>query len=269
MDYYEVLGVSKNANDTDIKKAYRRLASQHHPDKGGDAAEFQKIQEAYEVLSNPQSRTQYDMRGRFQGNSHMGFSPGGNPFDIFTDSFAFNRPAPRRNPNAAGDVSITLEQAFTGTEIVFEVGGSNEVIHLLPGIRDNTRLRVPGKGPRRFKDAPPGDLIVRVHVQCPADTQRINNDLYKTVKVNALDAIAGGDVAIDLIDRKRVSLKIPAGTNSGSKFKLAGKGMPEYNNPMQRGDLYVVVDIDIPKLTNPKHIELVNTIKEEVRDEQR
>jgi DnaJ-class molecular chaperone len=270
MDYYEVLGVSKNADAADIKKAYRKLASQHHPDKGGDSAQFQKIQEAYETLSDSNSRAQYDMRGQQQRNPFMGdFGPGGSPFEhIFNSDMFAHHARPRRNPNAAGDVVISLEQAYNGTEVVLEVAGGSEVVQIQPGVRDNARLRIPGKGPRRFRDAPPGDLIVRIHVRCPPDIERINADLYKTVEVDALDALAGGDIIVDLIDRKKVKLKIPAGTNTGSKFKITGKGMPEYNNPQQRGDLYVVAAIKVPKLTDPKHIELVNIIKEEVNNEQ-
>ena len=264
MDYYDTLGVSKSATAAEIKKAYRRLASQHHPDKGGEHGKFQDIQHAYETLSDPNKRSQYDN----PQPQHHGFA-GGNPFDdLFRQAGFANGPRPQQNPNVSSDVQISLEQAYNGTDIVIDLGYATEVLQILPGVQNGMRLRLPRKGPQRFRNVPPGDLIVRIHIMNPPDIQRNIDDLYKSVNLNTLDAITGSDLTVNLMDRKKVKIRIPPGTNQGAKFKIPGKGMPIYKNPSRYGDFYVVVNLQTPKVSNPEHIELLNTIKREVNNEQ-
>jgi curved DNA-binding protein len=278
MDHYATLGVNKTASEADIKKAYRKLASQHHPDKGGDSQTFQKIQAAYEVIGDANKRAQYDagVTGGWQRHRPQNFSD--SVFEDIFNNFAHDSPfaesvrrsqrRPVRNPDATSTVTITLEQSITGTDMVLDLGHATEVIQIQPGVHNNTKLRVPGKGPHRFREAPPGDLIVTVKVQMPDRTMVNGIDIYQEVKVDALTAMVGGDTLITLPDRKQVKLKIPAGTNSDAKFKIPRRGKPMYKNPSQRGDYYAVIRIVTPQITNPEHLELLNTIKQEVDNEQ-
>lgn len=261
MNYYDVLGINKSATDADIKKAYRRLASKHHPDKGGNHADFQKIQEAYDILGDKTKRQEYD-----NPQIHSG-----GPF--FSGAFNFNdgphhfRQPPRRNPNVSCDVNISLEDAFKGTDIGLNLGSSSEVITLPPGAFEGMKLRIPGKGPRRFTNCPPGDVIVRIHVNCPTGIAVQGKDIFSIHDLNVLDALTGGSIPVTLIDKTTVRVKIPPGTSQNTKFKIPKKGMPDHNNIVDRGDHFLVVNLFVPKLSNPDHLERLKSIKEEIENE--
>lgn len=263
MDYYQALGVSKNSSPEEIKQAYRKLAMKHHPDRGGNEAEFKKINEAYDVLGNPEKRTAYDNPSRQSWGQQ--FDPG-NPFD-FEDVMRharnmFNeRHQQPRNPDAITDVNISLSQVFTGTDMLVDVGYAREVIYINPGIRQGTKLRLKGKGPSRYKDMAPGDLIVRVNIDLPENTAIDGNNFFVKLDINALEAIVG--TTIDYAHPSGADLKItvPAATQNNTKLRLKGYGIPDPNT-RNNGDMFVIVNVFIPNVTNPKHIDELNKIIE-------
>lgn len=253
-DYYSILGVERTASSDQIKQAYRRLASRHHPDKGGDHAQFQQIQEAYAVLSDPEKRAQYDNPG--PDLSQM-FGFGGGWGDVFT-----NRQV-RRNPDAVVQTQIPLDQAFTGTEVVVQTHFAKEIVTVPAGTRDGTRIRIAGKGYRRIRDLPAGDLVVVIVTQPPAGCHRDGDQVYQKLTISALQALTGDQVAFTHFTGRQMQVKIPPGSQPGQKLRMSGGGMP---NPQTQkpGDLYIVLDINVPSITDPQHVEWLNKIKTEV-----
>jgi curved DNA-binding protein len=271
MDYYKILGVNKNSSPEELKQAFRKLAMKHHPDKGGDEAEFKKINEAYAVLSDPQKKLEYDSPGSQQGWtgfnwSNQGPPTPGDPFD-FEDIMrhareAFNQNRKQaRNPDAITDVYINLEQVFSGTDMLVDVGYSREVIYVNPGTRNGTKLRIKNKGPSRYRDVPPGDLIVRINVEIPDNMAIDGNNLYAKLDVNALEAIVGSTINFDHPCGKELKISIPKGTQSGTRLRLKGLGIPD-TNTRTTGDFFVIVNIFIPDVSNVDHLESLNKIIE-------
>lgn len=265
MDHYQTLGVSKDAEHKDIKKAFRKLASKHHPDKGGDQEEFKRVQAAYETLSDPDKRAQYDNPSPFEGFSQGGF--GNSPFaDIFGDIFGGGRRQghqrqPAKNPDGVVDVGIQLVQAYTGSEIVVNTGYASFNVRIEQGVDEGTKLRLHGKGPLRNERLPAGDLIVRLHLEYPVNWGRDREHLFYRHNINAIDAMTGCSVTIAHVDSKKYELKVPAGTMHGTKLKMKNLGMriPTYGIV---GDLYVIIELDVPTIKNEKDKELLNKIKQ-------
>jgi len=255
MDYYTVLGVDRNVTPQDLKRAYKRLASKHHPDKGGDAEQFKRLQEAYATLSDPVKRQEYD-------------SPDPDPWQFSGGHNPFQRPnyGNVRNPDGITHVTISLAQAHTGTDVLIDVGYSREVLTVHAGIQDQAKFRLRGKGPNRFKHAEPGDLIVIVSIDMPQGLTRTGNNITQDVKVDSLTAITGGFLTVQHFTGKTVKVKIPANTQQGAKLKLAAYGIADQHTGWP-GDMIVKVDLYTPLITDPKHIEALNTVKQEVLDE--
>lgn len=269
MDHYSTLGISKDATPEEIKKAYRRLASKHHPDKGGDADEFRKIQEAYEILIDPITKGSYDNPHRDDNFSEFFSSAFRNEFS-FTDGMftreSYNRGRQQqRNPDAVVNLTISMLQAYNGTDLTIDTGFSKENIHITPGTRDGARLRVSQKGYHRFKDVPPGDLVVRVKIEYPEGIERDDDDIYQLVDIGAIDAMVGSEIVVKHFSGKQLKVKIPAGSQSGSKLRLSNWGMPNPVNSNHRGNLFLMLNIKIPVITNPEHIDLLNKINNEVK----
>jgi len=194
MDYYQTLGVARNADPQEIKKAYRKLAGKHHPDKGGDEAEFKKIQEAYEGLSDPQKRQMYDQFGTVDPQQTGGFGPqgfsfnfgqGNSPFDDIFSQFGQRR-GPQRNPDAGLTLNITLEQSYSGGDFNIRTGFADENISLPAGIRSGAKLRIHGKGHQRFKEFPPGDLVIKINVAMPTNMVRDQDDIHHRVDISSM-----------------------------------------------------------------------------------
>lgn len=278
MTYYEILGVAKEATADEIKRAYRKLASQHHPDKGGDKTKFQEIQAAYDTLSDNNRRQQYDMQlNGFGGGPGVQFhwnSGGMNHPDIDAifrnfgfghgDPFGPFRQHQRRNKDLRVEIPLpmvtTLEEQ-TKTISVQTTNGHRETVEVrIPrGVTNGTQIKYSGLGDNLFNTIPRGDLYVQFQV-VPAEGFVINGvDLYTKISINCLLAIAGGQTTITTIDDKIFELSIPAGTQPGTKFRFPAQGLYQLNSSI-RGDLYVEVALTVPQNLSDNQLEIVRSL---------
>jgi curved DNA-binding protein len=298
-DYYKTLGVDKNADAKEVKKSYRRLARQHHPDVNpGDKnaeARFKEINEAYEVLSDPEKRRKYDELGqnyqRWQqtGGQTSGFdwsqwAAGGQPggvrveygdvndmfggsgFSDFFDSIfgGVGAGTPRGSQSAvrARDlehkVDITLEEAFHGAQRLMEIDGRRLEVKIPAGVSTGSRVRMAGEGGGGGpgKTAARGDLYLRINVLPHASLERRGDDLYCEVAVELFTALLGGETRVPTLSGPLV-LRIPPGTQTGRTFRLSGQGMPKLRTPQERGDLYTKVRVLVPEKLNEREQQLV------------
>jgi curved DNA-binding protein len=261
MNPYQILGVDTGASQDDIKKAYRRLASQHHPDKGGDTKKFQEIQAAYETLSDPRKKSEYDNpspfgQGPFGGwqQADMGGVPPGFE-DIFNHIFSrnqgpFGRQQPR-NRNINLETEISLEDAFTGKTIIASYtlpSGKNKTfeVKIPAGIHDGMNLKIPGGGDQTIAHLPPGDALLQVRIRPHKEFQLNGIDLIKQIEISVWDAMLGNDVDIKNIDGETITIRIKEGTQPGGVLRVHAKGMPDLRNNSIRGNLLLSVKIKIP-----------------------
>ena len=250
MDYYETLGVNHTSTPKEIKNAYRKLASKHHPDKGGDTEQFKKIQEAYDTLNDPQKKHQYDNPDPFANMGGNPFQQGGNPFsDLFGDIFNQRQQRAQRNPDGVCDVHIDLEECYRGVERTIDVGYAKYKLTIPAGTYSNTKFVMHNKGPQQHQGLPPGDLICRVHVHTSPEWDRSDDNLFIKVECDYFEAMTGTVVRFPHIDGKQFEVKIPARTEPGNRLRLSGKGMPNPNNG-RIGDLYVIVQVKSPNLSD-------------------
>jgi curved DNA-binding protein len=254
-DYYSTLGVQKNASQEEIKKAYRRLAAQHHPDRGGSKEKFQEIQSAYDTLSNPEKRAEYDNpQPQFQfhqGNVPPGFEDiftafGGSPFGDFFG----RRNVRQKNRNLNLQTSIELKEAFYGKELVANItlpSGREQTLQIkIPaGIQDGTTLRLSGMGDDSIPNVPRGDIHLTVNVQPSILFQRNGDDLIKKVMITCIDAMLGKTIQITTIDDKTLDVNITPGTQSGAILAAQGYGMPNISNNLMRGRLLLEIQVQI------------------------
>jgi DnaJ-class molecular chaperone len=242
-DYYSILGVARTATDEEIKKAYRRLASQHHPDKGGDKAQFQAVQEAYSVLSDSQRRQDYDNP---RSQAHFAAGPGFNFDDIF-GMFGVNmRQHQARSPRL--NIWIGLEDVARGGARVIALQMNNTVsnveINIPVGITDGDTIRYPQLSPDG------GDLVITFRVKPDARWHRDGRNLTVDQEVVIWDLILGTDITLRDIIGTELRLTIPPRTQPGSLLRLRGRGLPSSSMPGRHGgpagDLLVRVQARIP-----------------------
>ncbi len=288
-DYYEVLGVSKNASDDEIKKAYRKLAIKYHPDKNpGDKeaeAKFKEISEAHEVLSDKQKRARYDQFGHAGvGGAGFGGAGGGNPFgggfnyngqtfnfdfgqgggldDILGSLFGFGGGArrPRRGADYQTSVTITFEEAIFGTTETINVEGKSMKVKIPAGIDDGMSIRLRGKGgPAPEGGTESGDLYVRVKVKPHKSLTREGVIILSEQKIDMVDAALGCEVDVETVDGK-ITMKVPAGTQSGTPFKLSGHGVP-FRADGDRGPHIVTIIVETPKNLSKRQKGLLEEFK--------
>lgn len=278
-DYYKTLGVARDATQEDIKKAYRKLAVKYHPDKnpGNKDAErkFQEVNEANEVLSDPEKRKKYDALGenwrQYQesGGRPGGFdwsqytSPGGgggftfegDPAEFFGGGFSdffsniFGGGGTRRRQSFKGqdyqaEVDLTLEEAWHGATRIFDLQGQKIRLRIKPGIRDGQVLSVRGKGAPGVNGGSAGNLYVNVHV-LPHVYTRMGDDLEQTLVIDLYTAVLGGSASAQTFTGK-VNFTVPAGVQQGKILRLKGKGMPVYGESGKFGDMLVKINITMP-----------------------
>lgn len=273
-DYYKTLGVEKNASQDEIKKAFRKLAHEHHPDKkGGNADKFKEANEAYTVLSDEGKRKQYDQFGSAgpggfggQGGFQGGFNPndfgfdfsgfnqggfqGGNVEfdlnDILGGIFGGGRPRQRRGRTIAVDVELTFEESIFGTERTINLDKKLSV-KIPPGIENGETLRVPGAG-EAVPGGISGDLHVRIHVREHAIWQKEGHNLTTELEIKLSDALLGTQYNLKTLDGD-VTLKIPEGIGFGEILRVKGKGVPTTSRGKDghRGDILVRINITMPR----------------------
>jgi curved DNA-binding protein len=249
-DHYQTLGVDRNASPDEIKKAYRKMAAIHHPDKGGDTATFQKVQEAYDNLSNPEKKAQYDNPNPFgqHGGSPFGFqfSHGGSVNDIFAQMFGggnhnfFGHGFQRQNVFRT-IVWVTLEQVCSGGEQLLSIqlpSGKVEAIKIdIPvGVDNGTQLKYENIVPDAI-------LIAEFRVQPNPKFERNGPDLISTVDISVLDLILGTTLKFTTIKGKELEVDVPERTQPGTMLKVKGEGIP-YN--LGAGDQYLLLKPFIP-----------------------
>lgn len=295
-DYYKILGVDKSASDEDIKKSYRKLAMKHHPDqaKGDKASEekFKEISEAYAVLSDKEKRKQYDMFGSdgfhqrysqediFKG-SDLGdilkeFGLGGSRF--FSDRgdgmrFSFGSGSPfgsgaRRQAQVKGsdlvyEMALTLQEVASGANktvnIQHQGRAENLTVKIPKGMITGKKIRLAGKGESSPYGGPPGDLYIQSKMLPHPVYRAEGNDLYINNEIKLSEALLGTNLSVPSIDGKELTLKVPPGTKHGTKMRLSGRGLPQMKGGKQ-GDLYVIVNISIPKKLGKEQKRLIEEL---------
>lgn len=283
-NYYEILGVGKSAAIDEIKRAYRKLASKHHPDKGGDTARFQEIQLAYDTLSDSAKRQQYDMGGNTPGgnqgfdsrnfNFHFGgFGPfaggmGNDPFQDLREFFGNGGPrAPRRNQDIVINHPVTLFDSLAGKKetIQFRTAAGTPTtldIEIPPAVNFGYRVRYAGYGDDSVQGLPRGDLILDIKMILPHNYWIEHGNLLHTrIEITVWQAMMGGDYYFSNFDGKQFKIIVPPGTQPATKFKLRNQGM--MLNKMQRGDLCLVAEINIPAVTDDDGVSIINKLKQE------
>lgn len=294
-DYYKILGVDRNASEAEIKSAFRKLALQYHPDRnpGNKQAEekFKEINEAYEVLSDPEKRQRYEnlgdsytrwqQRGGAPGNFNWGewttapgggggvrydvgniedlFGGGGGFSDFFQSIFGglggtATRQRTRQAPTYQQDVQITLDEAFRGAERTVVIDNRRLQMKIPAGARTGTKVRMAGAGPNG-PDGRPTDLYLNIEVLPDQRFERQGDDLYTDANLDLYTAVLGGEVKVPTLDGA-VVLTIPAGTQPGQTFRIGGRGMPQLRNPSARGDLYARIKVQIPRKLTPEQRKL-------------
>ena len=279
-DYYKILGVSRDASADEIKGVFRKLAMQFHPDRnpGDKQAEerFKEINEAYQVLSDPQKRARYDQLGESYsqwqqqgtpGNFNWGqwtAQPGVQEVNIddlfgegtFSDFFrsifggmgagqTLRGRGSRGVPSYQQPVTISLKEAFNGTTRTLQTDNRRVEVKIPAGARQGTRIRVRGAGPSGV-DSRSSDLYMVLDVAEDPAFERDGNDLHTQVTIDVFKAILGGEVGVTTLAGKLI-LTIPPGTQPEQIFRVAGRGMPVLKSPEMKGDLYILVKVQIPK----------------------
>ncbi|MBO4981813.1 MAG: DnaJ domain-containing protein [Lachnospiraceae bacterium] len=281
-DYYDVLGINRSADEKEIKRAYRKLAKKYHPDinPGDKQAEqkFKELTEAYNVLSDAEKKKLYDRYG-FEAFEE-GFRPGqdqsgdmGDMGDIFGDIFGdlfhgnggsgfrfrtggFGGTFRQRGADARADIRISFDEAVFGCDKVFQIREENGKVsslqvHIPAGIDEGQSVRLKGKGEPGIGGGAAGDLMLKVHIAPKQGYERKGKDVYVTVSIPYTTAVLGGEAIVPTLTGK-VSCKIAAGTQPGSKIRLRNKGIPSMKNPAEKGDEYIVIQIEVPKYLTPE-----------------
>ena len=271
MNYYETLNVSKNATPEEIKKSYRKLVKEHHPDKtGGDDTQFKKISEAYETLSDSVKKEQYDnpSRGHNPFNNFHGYQDTSNPFahafrgfdgdfaDMFNQSFG----GEARGSDVRVMLNITLEESYDGSRKYIDVGTGGFNINIPRGILNGTKLKVPGRGANHpvNSSAPPGDIILIVNVLPDPELIVNGSDIYVDLNLSWIDILLGGEFEIRT-KLKSIKIKVPQGSHESQLLRVVGQGMPIYNSE-GFGNLMVKLRT-LPITLTETEIELLKKIK--------
>ena len=285
VDYYKVLGVDKKATTDDIKNVYRKLARKHHPDLNPNDKEankkFQQINEANEVLSDPEKRKKYDQYGKdwkhaeeFEKQKKSGgqyANQGGQTFsgeygeNDFSDFFASmfggqesrsrSRQTKFRGQDYNAELQVDLINAYKTHQQTITVNGKNVRITIPAGIENGQQIRLKGYGAQGVNGGPNGDLYITFSITNNTQFKRTGNDLYTTIEIDLYTAVLGGEVTVDTLNGK-VKLKVKPETQNGAKMRLKAKGFPLYKKEEEYGDLFITFSVTIPTGLTEKQKEL-------------
>lgn len=302
IDYYKVLGVNKDATEKDIKKAYRKLARKYHPDinpNDKDAEKkFKEINEANQVLTDPENRKKYDKYGkdwkhadqfeqagqqqyRRSGTSGSGqpgygqgggFSGGGDFSDFFESmfgsgggsSFGGGSPFGGGGRNYKGQdynasLALNLRDVYTTEKRTITVNGKNIRLTIPAGVKEGQVIKIAGYGGEGVNGGPKGDLLITFAIANNTDFKLDQDNLYSSVVLDLYKAVLGGEIVVDTFDGK-VKLNVAPGTQNGTKVKLKGKGFPVYKKEGSFGDLYVTYQVNLPTELSEREKELFNEL---------
>lgn len=293
IDYYKVLEIDKSATEEEIKKAYRKLARKYHPDLNpNDAAakqKFQRINEANEVLSDPEKRKKYDQYGKDwqhseayeqarqqqsqYGGGQGSYQAGGMDFeggdfsDFFSSmfgggggGFGGGRNVKYKGQDLNAELHLNLKDVFTSQKQTLTVNGKNIRLTIPAGVENGQTIRIKGHGGPGMNGGPAGDLLITFAITNDTPFRRDGNHLYSTQDLDVYTAVLGGEVTVDTFDGK-VKLKVPPETQSGTKVKLKGKGFPVYKSEGQSGDLYITYQVKVPTNLSQKEKELFEELQ--------
>lgn len=298
IDYYKTLEVSKTASADDIKKAYRKLARKYHPDMNPDNKEaerkFKELNEANEVLSNPENRAKYDKYGenwkhgeeygraqqqqrqQYQGNSGGGFSGAdfgeGEDFsDFFQSMFGgagggFGRSSRGsasgkfKGQDVSAELNLNLREAAKTHQQTFDINGKKVRITIPAGVYDGQQIKLKGHGSPGVNGGPNGDLFITFNISEDKDFKRDGDNLRTSVDIDLYTAVLGGDANIETLEGS-VKLKVKPETQNGTTVRLKGKGFPVYKKEGEFGDLYVTYNVKIPTNLTDKQKELFQQLQ--------
>jgi len=299
IDYYKILGVDKNATQDDIKKAYRKLARKLHPDLNPDDKEaerkFKEINEANEVLSNPENRAKYDKYGehwkhgeeyekaqqqqrQYQsqdqgfggGFSGADFSEGEDFSDFFQSMFGgaggFGRSSRGsasgkfKGQDVHAELNLALRDAATTHQQTFDINGKKVRITIPAGVYDGQQIKLKGHGSPGYNGGPNGDLYITFNIPADPDFERIGDDLKTKVSIDLYTAVLGGDVKVNTLTGN-VNLKVKPETQNGMTVRLKGKGFPVYKKEGQFGDLFVTYEVKLPTNLTDQQKQLFEQLK--------
>lgn len=284
VDYYKILGLDKNATQDQIKSTYRKLARKHHPDLNPNDKEankkFQQINEANEVLSDPEKRKKYDQYGKDWQHADQfekarqqpggGFGGGGQSYSFtgedggdFSDFFSSlfggggrsSRQTKFRGQDLNAELHIRLSEAYETHKRTITINGKNIRLTIPAGIENGQVIKLKEQGAEGVNGGPKGDLYITFIIENDSSFRRDKNDLYTTVKIDLYTAVLGGDIQVDTMTGK-VKLKVAPETQNGTKTRLKGKGFPVYKEDGKFGDLFVTYDVTIPKNLSDRQKEL-------------
>ena len=268
-DYYSILGLTRTATADEIKQSYRRLASRHHPDKGGDTATFQKIEEAYRILGDERSRNEYDSRSQRTTTHSYDFS---NPFEHFhvninggglditeiLSQFLRGQRPEFRTQKRNGDLRVNIDLSLTETlsvqqKVIHYTNGKNQTsaieIQIPAGLEDGATIRYPEIGDNYFEALPRGDLYVNIRHVSDSGFNKIGRaDVGIEYEIDCWDAMLGTTATVQALDGTVLSVRIPAGSQHGTKLCLKGQGLYHDQSLTSRGNLYVMLRVRIPAL---------------------
>lgn len=281
-DFYQVLGVDKKASADEIKKRYRSLARDLHPDKNqGDPAreeKFKAVSEAYDILSDSKKRAEYDEAramferggfraptgGGFQGGDFSDLFGGGNPQDIFANLFGGGmRRGPRKGADLQTEATITFKEAIFGTTLDLRLnsdgnGPQNISARVPAGVNDGAKIRVKGKGAPG--EAGPGDLFIELHVKPHAIFSRKGENLLLTLPVTFAEAALGADLKVPTLAGDDVTVRLAAGTPTGRVLRVKGRGIKK---GAVTGDLLITIEVQVPRRLEGKALDAIKTFAKE------
>jgi len=291
IDYYKLLGIDKTATSRDIKNAYRKLARKYHPDlnpNNKDAKRnFQQINEANEVLSDPEKRKKYDQYGKDwqhseqfekqkqyqkQSSDSRGARYAGSQYDEdFSDFFESmfggatgagrRRQVKYRGEDYTAELQMELIDAYKTHKQTLTVNGKKIRITIPAGIENGQTIKIAGHGGQGVNGGPDGDLYIAFSIENHPRFKRLGNDLYTSVDLDLYTAVLGGEITIDTLDGK-VKLRVKPETQNGTKVKLKDKGFPVYKNEGQFGDLLITYSVKIPTNLTEKQKKLFTQLSE-------